>query len=124
MNANQGRVPSRAAAVAVTALAATLWAGGGCASRGRASIAAGARAVTSGTGTIEYTAARDGSVYALEADSNRLIGLGGVTAGQTVRVDAEADQFVIGDKVITRRPISETHRYEILFRPDSQRNDR
>lgn len=97
---------------------------GGCATKGRASIAAGARTVKSGVGSVEYTATRDGSVYVLEADSNRLIGLGGVTAGQTVRVDAETDQVSIGGKVINERPISDKHRYEILFRADAQRNDR
>ena len=108
---------------AVAALAA-LTAAGGCASRGRASIAAGARTVKSGVGMVEYTANRDGSVYVLESDSNRLIGLGGVRAGQLVRVDAEKDEFSIGGKVITNRPLGERNKYEILFRPDSQRSDR
>ena len=122
MKASQGR--RLGATVLITFSLAAPPALTGCASRGRASIASGARTVKSGTGTVEYTATRDGSVYLLEADTNRLIGLAGVRAGQTVRVDAEADEFSIGGKVITNRPLGENHRYEILFRPDTERNDR
>ena len=124
MKATHGRRLNRATILCITAGLLALPALAGCASKGRASIAAGARTVKSGVGTVEYTAARDGSVYVLESDSNRLVGLGGVRAGQTVRVDADTDQFLIGGKVITNRPISDKRKYDILFRADSQRSDR
>lgn len=122
MKASQGRRLNHSAVIATLGLLAAL--STGCASRGRASVAAGARTVESGVGTVEYTATRDGSVYVLDSSSNRLVALGGVKAGQVVRADAETDQVTIGGKVITRRPLSERAKYEILFRPDARRDDR
>ena len=96
----------------------------GCASRGKESIASGARVVKSGTGTVEYTAKSSGTAYVLDADDNRLIGLGGVKPGQTVHIDAEKGDVMIDQKVINERPIDSRHHYQVYFKSDEQRNDR
>jgi hypothetical protein len=96
----------------------------GCASKGRQSIAEGARLVKSGTGTIDYTAKTAGTVYVLDADQNRLVALGGMRAGQTARTDTASGAVLIDDKVITQHPISDARHYQIYFRPDSERKDR
>jgi hypothetical protein len=90
----------------------------GCASRGRQSIASGARLVKSGTGTVEYTAKSTGTIYVLDADDNRLMGLGGVKPGQTVHLDAEKGDVLIDQKVINERPINGRHHYQVYFKSD------
>jgi hypothetical protein len=96
----------------------------GCASRGKASITSGANVVKSGTGTFDYVARNDGTVYVLDAETNRLLTLAGVQKGQTVRVDAAANRITVGDKTVTDVTINNRHRYDIYFRGDPQRNDR
>jgi hypothetical protein len=96
----------------------------GCASRGKQSIAEGARLVKSGTGSLDYTAKSAGTVYVLDADQNRLVGMGGMRAGQTARTDTARGAVLIDDKVITQHPISDARHYQIYFRPDSGRGDR
>jgi hypothetical protein len=97
---------------------------GGCASRGRASITSGASVVKTGTGTVEYNALHAGTVYVLDADTNRLVALAGVRKGQTVRADAAADRVMVGDKIVTESPMNDRHKYQIYFRGDPQRDDR
>jgi hypothetical protein len=97
---------------------------GGCARGGRGSIASGARTVKAGQGTVEYTATRSGTVYVLDADTDKLYALATVRAGQTVRVDADADRITVDAKVINERPIAPNHRHEIRFRADEERSDR
>src|SRR6476469_9281583 len=97
---------------------------GGCASRGKASIAEGARLVKSGTGGVDYTAKSTGTVYVLDGDDNRLIALGGMRPDQTVRADPSRGEVTIDNKVITQHPISPTRHYQIYFRPDGERSDR
>jgi len=96
----------------------------GCGGGGRGSIASGARTVKTGQGTVEYTATRDGTVYVLDADTDKLFGLATVRAGQTVRVDADADRITVDAKVINQRPIAPNHHHEIRFRADEGRSDR
>ena len=97
---------------------------GGCASRGKASIAEGARLVKSGTGGVEYTAKSAGTVYVLDGNDNRLLALGGIRPGQTARTDPAKGEITINDKVITQHVISDRHQYQIYFRPDGERSDR
>ena len=103
---------------------AALVALGGCATRGKASITSGADVVKSGTGTIEYVARHDGTVYVLDDETNRLLTLAGVRKGQTVRIDAATNRITVGEKTVTDVPISDRHRYKIYFRGDPGRNDR
>jgi hypothetical protein len=114
----------QAKSLLVTGLLAIALLTTGCASRGKASIAEGARLVKSGTGAVEYTAKSAGTVYVLDGDDNRLIALGGIRPGQTARTDPAKSEVTINDKVITQHTISDKRHYQIYFRPDGDRSDR
>ena len=97
------------------ALCATVVAGG-CASRGRAAIASGARMVKEGRGTLTYTARDAGDVYVYNKGNGRLVYMGAVAKGQTVEVDPAADQVLVGGKVATSREIPDKDEYQIYYR--------
>jgi hypothetical protein len=90
----------------------------GCASRGRQAIPSGADVVESGAGTIDYEANRNGDVWILDADTGKLIYMGELRKGETVRVNSKSDQVTIGGKTVSERPISDEHKYQIYFRRD------
>ena len=88
----------------------------GCASRGRAAIAAGARMVKEGRGTMTYTARDAGDVYVYDKGTGRLVYMGAVAKGQTVEVNPAADQVSVGGKVVTSREIPDKDEYQIYYR--------
>jgi hypothetical protein len=96
----------------------------GCASGGKAAIESGAHVVKSGTGSLDYTAPRDGDVWVNDATANRLLVLTATKKGQVLHVDAAASEVRVDDKVVSQRPINANHQYQVYFRPADQRSDR
>ena len=105
-----GRIVWMGAALLVAAVVC------GCASRGRQSIASGARMVKDGRGVLTYRAPDAGDVYVYNQGTGKLVYMGAITKALAVEVDPAADQVKVGGNVVSSREMPDKDAYRIYYR--------
>lgn len=97
----------------------------GCATSNE-NIPTNAQMVTSGNGVVAFTAPRDGKVYILDKNMNKLLYSANINKGQAVSVDpTRRDRNItIDNNAVTQESLNVGHTYQIYFHPmtDADRN--
>ncbi|HTL29236.1 MAG TPA: hypothetical protein VL282_08445 [Tepidisphaeraceae bacterium] len=92
----------------------------GCAATNE-NIPSSANMVSSGNETVAFTAPRDGKVYVLDKNMNKLLYSGNIERGQAVTVDpTRKDRNIALDgNSVTQTSLNVGHTYEIFFQPNN-----
>jgi hypothetical protein len=66
---------------------------------------------------INWRATRDGTVYLMDRDSNKVIYSGSIRDGHPLEVDASAGE-IKNNNLVVNRQVKENRRYNLYFLPD------
>jgi hypothetical protein len=99
----------------LTAASAAMMALGGCATRQHAAIPSSAVMTVEGDSLLSFRAPQSGEIYVVEPGLDKLLYSGQIDAGETVTVDPEADQIVIGGRTVFENALGSDERRQIFF---------
>jgi hypothetical protein len=104
------------AAALVLGGAAMLTTSPGCSDKGRMAIPNDADRLASGRGEVTATATRDGEVWILDKDDNRIVWSGDVRREDRIEIETKDNRIRVGGETKSERPLDSEHEYVIYIR--------
>jgi hypothetical protein len=109
-------VKTATAAALLLGSAACLTASGGCSDKGRMAIPNDADRLASGRGEVTATATRDGEVWILDKNENRIVWSGDVRREDRIEIDPADNRIQVDGKTVSERALDRDHEYVIYIR--------
>ena len=104
------------AAALLLGSAAMLTTSPGCTDKGRMAIPSDADRLASGRGEVTATATRDGEVWILDKDDNRIVWSGDVRREDRIEIETKDNRIRVGGETKSERPLDSEHEYVIYIR--------
>ena len=109
-------IKTATAAALLLGSAACLTGSGGCTDKGRMTIPSDADRLGSGRGEVTATATRDGDVWILDENENRVIWSGDVRRDDRIEIDPAENRVRVGGRTVSERALDRDHEYIIYIR--------